>query len=426
MSKDLIGHTLQDRYFLRELAGSGGMADVFSAWDNLRSTTVAIKVLRRDLANRAKTSSMFAQEAELLRRLEHPSIVRLYEFEREGDIAFLVMDWVNGINLRDKIQKHNQPLSLAETSRILDPVCKALNYAHNKKVYHCDVKPPNILMHDDGRVLLTDFGVARLAGDDGTGGTPPYMAPEQFTEGDTGPYTDIYGLGITLYEVLSGGNLPFRGESPMGMGSTPRERIAWEHVNLPIPPLRSMNPDINGGVERVVMTALDKDPSRRFPSTLALLSAFEQARLEAGPERTGPAHTPESIVKTIIGSFQLPKMPTPPAPKPMSMPSTGSSGPVLYGREGVFRGRLIQIPKSGSLLIGRNSTNQIHLPDQSVSRVHASIIITQRGVYIQDESSSFGTLLNGQKLQPRIPAILKHGDVIQIGYQQVFEFRKQG
>jgi len=327
MTHELLGHKLKDRYYLRALAGTGGTADVFEAWDNLRATRIAVKILRRDLPN-SKYFELFVKEAELLRRLEHPNIVRIYEFDEHDGMYFLVMDWVDGIDLRNHIQKQNRPLSLEETSRILGPICSALNYAHRNNVYHCDVKPPNILLHQDGRVLLTDFGVARLSGVAGTGGTPPYMAPEQFMGDDTGPYTDIYGLGITLYEMLSGGELPFRGESPNSTGTTPRERIAWEHIHLPIPPLRSMNPNIATPVERVVTRALDKTPGNRYATTLDLAKAFEQARLEAGPERK-PGNNTVEMMKTIIQPFKPGNLPLPPANPPSQPvrqpPRAGSS-----------------------------------------------------------------------------------------------------
>jgi len=432
MSRDLLGQTLKDRYFLRELAGSGGMADVFLSWDKQRSTKIAVKVLKQDLADQEKTFTLFTQEAELLRRLEHPNIVRIYEFDQDDEVSFLVMDWVDGIDLRKKLQKQNQPLTLVETSHILGPICSALNYAHNNNIFHCDVKPPNILIHQDGRVLLTDFGVARLSGISGSGGTPPYMSPEQFTDDMVGIFTDIYGLGITLYEMLSGGHLPFRGDSPNSNGTSQRERIAWEHVHMPIPPLRILNPNIPAPIEQVIMKALDKSPDNRFPSTLKLVEAFEQARLMAGPEKKNPGLSVD-MLQTIIQPLKpiiaqaINSIPQP-QPQPIRQtPPPGSAvrpyGPHLYSRSGFLAGQVVQFPIRGTLLIGRNSSNQIYLPESSVSRLHASLIITQRGIYIQDEGSSLGTQLNGQNIPPNYPVLLKHGDIIQIGYQQVFEFR---
>lgn len=431
MSHDLIGHTLKDRYYLRDFAGSGGTSNVFQAWDNIRATKMAVKVLRRDLHQKSSSFSLFANEAELLHRLEHPNIVRIYEFDEDKGIYFLVMDWIEGVDLRNKIHKQNQPISLEEISHILGSICNALNYVHKINVYHCDVKPSNILLHQDGRVLLADFGVACLTDISGKGGTPPYMSPEQFMGGKIGPYSDIYGLGVTLYEMISGGQLPFRGDSPSNRskGSTLSERIAWEHVNLPIPPPRIFNPNIAAPVEQVIMKALDKAPNKRYGSALEFVDAFEQARMMTGPEEKSTSFA-SAMIKTI---FQIKPIPTHPLSAnllsepirkiPMENPSVRFTGPHLYGRSGHMVGQIFKIPKHGALIIGRNSTNDISLPDPSVSRVHASIIITPRGIYIQDMGSLFGTLLNGKLIQAHLAVVLKHGDVIQIGHQQLLEFR---
>jgi len=430
---DLVGTVLRDRYFLRQLVGSGGMADVYLAWDQLRSAKMAIKVLRRDLALSPRFFQMFAKEAEVLRRLEHPNIVRLYEFERDGDIVFIVMDWVEGSSLRQKILDRKKPFTPDEISPILQPVCSALNYAHQSQIYHCDVKPANILLHVDGRVLLTDFGVARLASDRTGGGTPPYMAPEQFVGGSVDARTDVYALGVTLYEMLSGGQVPFRGDSPNSRGSTVRERIAWEHLNMPLPPLSQFNPVISSAVEEVVATALSKDHAQRYISTMALREAFEYARMEPG--RTG------SISQTIIQTF-FSKSPIPPSSSPIkseppaqepespiqsppvaSKPPVGTyalpRGPYLMCRSGDLAGQFIPIPNQG-LTIGRSSQNQVHLRDRSISRIHATIIRTRRATYIRDENSSVGTYVNGQRVVGTV--ILHPGDVIQLGYYQVFEY----
>ena len=126
MMSSLVGTTLLDRYFLREAVGSGGMADVYLAWDSLRSSRMAVKVLRRDLAENRRFTDMFRKEAEMLRKLEHPSIVRLYEFDKHDDIVFIVMDWIDGTNLRQAIADRRRPFALEEVAFILQPVCSAL------------------------------------------------------------------------------------------------------------------------------------------------------------------------------------------------------------------------------------------------------------------------------------------------------------
>ena len=420
--KDLSGHSLLNRYFLREHVGSGGMADVYLAWDTMRSAKMAVKVLRRDLAMNPKFFRMFTNEAEFLRKLEHPNIVRLFDFERERDLVFIIMDWVEGEDLSGRIADRKTPFDLLEVSRILQPVCAALYYAHQNSVYHCDVKPANILLHQDGKVLLTDFGVAHLATETADGGTAPYMAPEQFRGGNVSAQTDIYALGITIYEMLSGGCLPYRGETSKSQGSTLKERIAWEHLNLDVPSLKKQNPQIPQAVEQVVTTALSKDARDRFQSTMALREAFEHARL-AGDHSGDMVST---ILRPATGNHKKSKKPdsSPPAQKRarQKKPSKQhNSGPQLYCRSGEMARKVIPILSQG-LRIGRRSTNQLQLKERSVSRNHAVIWITPQGTYIRDEKSSLGTYVNGQKITQ--PVLLRPGDVIQIGYHQVFEYRE--
>ena len=478
--KDLENKTLKRQYFLRRFVDSGGMADVYLAWDQLRATQMAVKVLRRDLASNERFYQMFAKEAQLLQSLNHPNIVRLYEFDRDQGVVFIVMDWIDGENVRRQILKQKGPLPLQEAARILDPVCRALNFAHQLGVYHCDVKPANILLQNDGKVVLTDFGVARHAAGSSWGGTPVYMAPEQFPElpyaGKVDARTDVYALGVTIYEMLSGGWVPYRGDGTNSQGQKTRERIAWELANLPFTPLSRFNPKIPATVEYVVQVALSKDPARRYASTLELNQAFQQAlqsrgvtterKTESGakqkhqpaqaqaspdnaqpvqppvmkamtspPPQAGPAQIPMPPPGTPATSFQTPEVtqklnsPLPPVGPFHSPPPTNNStpkGPYLFGRTGEWTGKTVEIPRSG-LLIGRSSSNQVYVREPSVSRLHAAIIRQRfgRGVYIRDENSSLGVTVNGQRVQAATLVQLKSGDIIQIGYYQVFEYREK-
>jgi eukaryotic-like serine/threonine-protein kinase len=411
---DLVGHTLLNRYYLREHIGSGGTADVYMAWDNIRSTKMAIKILRRDYVHNPHRFQMFAKEAEFLRQLEHPNIVRLYEFERDEDIAFIVMDWVAGTNLRQAIQQRKKPFDLEATSRILGPMCAALYFAHQKRIFHCDVKPANILLSDDGKVLLTDFGVARLTADEEGGGTPPYMAPEQFMKEEVDGRSDVYALGVTLYEMLTGGELPFRGDSPNSVGTTTKEKIGWEHLNQPVPTPRTITPDMPSAIETVVLTALCKEPEQRFQTPIQLRDAFEHART-VSPQHAGTLSTSSGSTATIRPQKDR-------QPEQKAVVSRVVTGPQLIGRKGNMAGQTIAIPTKG-LTIGRSSDNQLQLTERSVSRRHVSILRMRRGVYVRDEGSSLGTILNGQRITG--PTLLQNGDVIQIGYSEEFEYRER-
>lgn len=474
MQQGLEGKTLCNRYFLRKKVGGGGMAETYLAWDQFRTAAIAVKILRRDLANSPRFFQLFANEAELLRKLEHPHIVRLYEFDKEGDIVFIVMDFIEGTDLRQMILNRKGPLSLADVSRMLMSVTSALNYAHQNKVYHCDIKPHNILIDKDHRYYLSDFGVARFAGERMGGGTPPYMAPELFFHGDVDARTDIYSLGMTLYEMLSGGKLPFRGDSPLSQGTTPRDRIGWEHMYLRPPPLRGYNMQVPPAVEDVIFTALSKDPASRYENTLKFREAFEHARSVS----KGTEGYPESAVSTFMGGAPIKvKSPSPNTiPRPANLPDSAKKaasekkfpdqkpstrkkkevqapaqpslqgpvrvspispgvevqagkptpqvkGPYLLGRSGEWAGQIIQISRQG-LTLGRNVDCQLHFMEPSVSRQHASIVRKWRGIYIQDDDSSIGTFINNTRIAAGEMVLLKPGDIIQIGYLQILEYQE--
>ncbi|MGV7975464.1 MAG: serine/threonine protein kinase [Anaerolineaceae bacterium] len=450
----LAGQTLLGRYFLRELVGSGGMADVYLAWDQLRNAKMAVKVLRRDLGTNSRFFDRFANEADILRKLEHPNIVRLFEYEQDDGIAFIVMQWVEGSNLRQVLTNSHQPLSLADSSRVLESVCSALHYAHENKIYHCDIKPANIMLDIKGNTfdtLLADFGVAQLADTSGGGGTPTYMAPEQFTGDPIDARTDVYALGVTLFEVLTGGTTPYRGLAPSSEGSTTKERIAWEHLNCQPPSLLAINPNYSPAMEKVILTAMQKQPDKRFPSALSFYDAYEKARSTLPKGTISGGSDYKSLLSrlsssaTTIANVALDKLSesvqqatvrretqgnaqkqsTPPPTQRKEKQSSGlqviGRGSYLFCRAGLWTGQRIPVPL-GETSIGRGSQAQIKLQDGTVSRRHASLIRTSRAVYIRDDGSSYGTFVNGRRIYA--PTLLKERDVIQIGAQQVFEYVK--
>jgi serine/threonine protein kinase len=422
--KTLEGTTLKKQYFLRELAGRGGMADVYLAWDSLRATKMAVKILRRDLANNKKFYQAFEKEAGLLEELQHPYIVRLYEFAREKDVLFIVMAWIDGMDLKKRIVNNKRPISLADAARILEPICSALNFAHQKGAFHCDIKPSNILLHENARdSFLADFGVARVAQEQGGGGTLPYMAPEQFAKEKVSAQTDIYALGITLYEMLSGGILPYRGETS-SPGPTVRERFAYEHIYVPLPSITQFNSSISQSIVAVLQKALSKKRSDRFRSTLDFYNAFEQARADV--------RVPDSEQKTVFLEKAV-SIPPPVVQAVISDPMTSSQNargvnikrgePHLFVRSGERIGQSVAVPSQTPLTIGRGTTCMFRLQERSISRLHATVFLTKRGLYIRDEDSSLGTFLNNQRIPVNKPVALKEGDVVQIGHYQIFEIR---
>ena len=277
----LIGRTLKNRYRVEESLGRGGMAEVYKVWDSTRSTHLAMKVLRDDIGQDTVFLRRFQREAQTLAKLQHKNIVRLYGLERDGTLVFMLMELVEGYSLKEEIFRANGPLSGQRIEQIMQPVCAALHYAHQMGVVHCDIKPANILVDRSGKVYLTDFGIARGL-DTATAtmvgiGTPAYMAPELIRGEDPLPQTDIYALGILLFEMLTGGERPFTGERATITGTT-AEKVRWEQVNLaPSPPSR-YNPNVSADIDAVVSRSLEKSFNDRF----ADVNTFYQQALGAG------------------------------------------------------------------------------------------------------------------------------------------------
>jgi WD40 repeat protein/tRNA A-37 threonylcarbamoyl transferase component Bud32 len=317
---DLVGHVLKGRYRIDDLLGRGGMAEVYKAWDQQRQYYVAIKVMREDLAEDVEFLARFRREASALAALNHANIVRFYSFEREGRLAFIVMDYVPGTTLRGRIlDAGGKPLPLEEVAAVMRQACAALHYAHGENVLHRDVKPGNIMIRGDssdgayGQVQVADFGIAKAA-DAATAttampGTPAYMSPEQCRSEVLDERADVYALGIAAYEMLAG-RRPFRGETRESGTESTREKIRWEQMHAEPPPLQPFNPAISPGLEAVVLKALAKDRDERWPTPLAFWQAFEEALAAAGV-RTTPPVLPVQHESTA---------PPPPVSRPAGLP----------------------------------------------------------------------------------------------------------
>lgn len=276
--RELVGRVLLNRYRVEAFVGRGGMAEVYRALDLRRSVQVALKVLNEDLAEDFVFLRRFAREARTLELLQHPHIVRFLGFEESGALAFLVMEYIEGLTLRRYLKLLRRPLTLPEALYIARPVCAALHYAHQKGVYHRDVKPGNIFIEQTGRVVLGDFGIAKLSESStvtfSTPGTPAYMSPEQCRDEQLDARTDIYSLGITLYETLTL-DRPFKGDAGRTTGSR-RERVRWEQMHVPPRPPSSVNPRVAAATERALLRALEKDPGQRQHDPMELYQDLSQ------------------------------------------------------------------------------------------------------------------------------------------------------
>jgi hypothetical protein len=334
---DLVGHTLLGRYRVTHFLGRGGMAEVYRAWDTKRATDVAIKLLNDDLAADAVFLRRFAREGRTLARLMHPNVIRFLGFEQAPGLAFMVMEFIDGITLRRFMGLLRRPLTIAQTLGVLQPVASALHYAHQMATFHLDIKPANIFIERGGRVVLGDFGIARMSESAtmtlSSIGTPAYMSPEQAPGGQPiDGRSDIYSLAITTYEMLTT-DRPFKGETGSTSASL-AERILWEHLNVSPPPPRTINPQIPPAVETGLMRALAKDPAWRHPHVLEF---YEELRRGAGvqPVRI----TPEMVEVRAAAASVSPPAAAQPRPRPRPLPSGAAGGkPTRKPRLGLFAG----------------------------------------------------------------------------------------
>ncbi len=272
----LEGTILDNRYQVLAFIGRGGMADVYSARDLKTNQAIALKFLRDDLAEDRIFRRRFRREAKVLERLRHPNIIAYHGFEESGDLAFIVAEYVDGESLRRKLRRLKNPLTIGQALGLLGQVCEALEYAHSVGIYHCDIKPANIIIERTGRILVADFGIARMAGvataTSMMPGTPAYMSPEQCRGGQVDQRTDVYALGVTLFEILTL-ERPFKGDTATIRGST-NERIRWEQMRRPAPSPRTLNPEIPLSVARQVRKAMSKKPSSRHQSVTELYQSL--------------------------------------------------------------------------------------------------------------------------------------------------------
>lgn len=250
---------LGSRYELLELVGSGGMADVYKAHDKLLDRTVAVKVLHAQFASDAEFVARFHGEAQGAAKMSHPNIVNIYDVGQEGKCHYIVMEYVSGQTLREELDAGGR-LPVATALAIARQIAEALHHAHKNGLVHCDIKPHNILVMEDGRIKVADFGIARAVSSvtsTYTGnivGSVHYFSPEQAKGASITPKSDVYSLGVVLYEMLTG-ELPFTGETPVG--------IALKHLQEEPPAISAVDPSIPSFVEALVSELMAKDPNKR-------------------------------------------------------------------------------------------------------------------------------------------------------------------
>ncbi len=265
------------KYQILEPLGSGGMARVYRAFHPQLNRYVAVKVLRGDLVDDDAFLSRFRQEAQSIANLRHPNIIQAFDFDVQDDITYMVMELLDGDTLNTRLNDYrvrDEHLPWGDMVRILLDVLDGLSYAHGEGVIHRDIKPANILLTKRGQVVLADFGIAQIVG--GTRhtvsgmllGTINYMAPEQGLKHICNPQTDIYSVGIILYEMLTR-QPPFNADTPLA--------ILMKHVNDPLPLPKTIEPSIPDSFERIVLKALAKEPEDRYQLADEMAQALHEA-----------------------------------------------------------------------------------------------------------------------------------------------------
>lgn len=277
----MIGKLLGNRYEILERIGGGGMAIVYRALDTILNRYVSVKVLRPQFVSDPEFVHRFRREAQSAASLSHPNVVNIYDVGVEDETYYIVMEYINGKTLKEVIQER-APLPTAEAVEIAKQICAALQHAHEHHIVHRDIKPHNILMGKDGHVKVTDFGIARaissntITHNGSVLGSVHYFSPEQARGGITDVKSDIYSLGVVLYEMMTG-ELPFSGESPIS--------VALKHLQEQFVDPRQLNPKIPQSVENIILKSLAKNPDVRYQSATEMSSDLNQALQNPNPPK---------------------------------------------------------------------------------------------------------------------------------------------
>ena len=310
MNDDLTGTTL-GHCVIEQMLGQGGMARVYKGRQENLDRAVAIKVLPPYYAADPAFVERFKLEARAMARLSHPNIVTVHDAGEDQGRLYIIMEYIGGGTLKQRMAR-SMPLS--EITRIIREVASALTYAASMGIIHRDVKPVNVLMDTSGRAVLSDFGIAKVLAtsaaltQSGAGvGTPEYMSPEQCRGGSVDARSDIYALGIMLYEMLTG-HTPFEADNYTA--------LAHSHIYEPVPPPSQRNPRISPAVQAVVMKALEKDPAQRFQTATDMAITLEQAVAAQAP--VGPMTGRHPVPGARVTAQPLPQ----PVPQPQRQPGS--------------------------------------------------------------------------------------------------------
>jgi eukaryotic-like serine/threonine-protein kinase len=293
-----LGTLLSDRYRLDARVGHGGMSTVYRAFDVVLERQVAIKLMHREMSSDSDQLERFRREARAVAQLNHPHVVGVIDAGEDDNTPYIVFEYVEGETLKDRIRRHGR-LPVPEAVAYAIEIARALGAAHERHIVHRDVKPQNVLIDEEGTAKVTDFGIARTMTEEGLTadgrvlGTTDYVSPEQALGHEVGPQSDLYSLGIVLFEMLTG-DVPFSGENQVA--------VAMKHVREELPDVQVRRPEVSSALASVVDRATAKDLPRRYSDDTELIADLEEV-LSIETARTGGA-TGEatSVLRTLPGS----------------------------------------------------------------------------------------------------------------------------
>ncbi len=325
MNEPMIGKTI-GKYRIVEHLGRGGMAEVYKAYQPNLDRYVAVKMMHAFLSDEKEFLARFEREAKVVATLRHPNIVQVYDFDVESGVYYMVMEYITGETLKSRLQNlegNDEWVSLDDAARIILAIGSALKYAHERNMVHRDVKPANVMITLDGQVILTDFGIAKivsasnLTASGAMVGTPSYMAPEQGMGQPGDERSDIYSLGVMLYQLVLG-RLPFDADTPLA--------VVLKHINDPLPLPQALKPDISDDLNRVILKSLAKDPNDRYQKVTDLTADLRKA-MGMSPEDSHPDAAKSSGIK-LAGATMVARVgggvtPTP-RPAPVGAPQEQS------------------------------------------------------------------------------------------------------
>ena len=325
-SKQFVGMTFDGRYKIERVVGIGGMAFVYEATDEQTGNKVALKLLKEKFSDDTRAVKRFINESKSLELLNHTNIVKVHNISVQGKYKYIIMEYINGITLR-KYMNYKRPLEWREAVEFTDQIALALDNAHTKGIIHRDIKPQNIMIMQGGKVKVTDFGIAKMPNSesltmvDKAIGTVYYISPEQASSRKIDARSDIYSLGVMLYEMVTG-QMPFTADTPIA--------VIMKHMNsAPVPPSKLV-PSIPKGLEQIILCAMEKNPKNRYQSAAQMLRHLRRLKMDENTVFTMPkpaqrTHTSETKIKeTTIHSgedkhgneFELEERPPIPQPKP--------------------------------------------------------------------------------------------------------------